>query len=204
MKGLIIYDFDGVLVNSGHAVLKYYDAVFEQFNLPLIDWHDKEMRAKAFSMSHRQLMSMYADGALLEKMCEFTPPFTMEQMLQVTPLMDEVEIVIPKLAEDYHLTVFTNRATPVEPYLKHYNINNYFSYIVTSADVSEAKPSPEGVHKILNYFGLNNAMYIGDSETDYLAAKSAGVNFLAYKAVLHDAIVIQNHSEIFDYLRNDF
>ncbi len=101
MKDVIIYDFDGVLVNSGFAVLKYYDVIFEHFNLPKLDWHNAEVRKQAFAMSHRQLMSQYADGELLEEMCSYTPPFTMEQMLQVTPLEPEVDTVIPALAKNY-------------------------------------------------------------------------------------------------------
>lgn len=200
MKGVIIYDFDGVIVNSGHAVLKYYDVVFERFNLPKLNWHDAEIRRKAFAMSHRQLMSQYAAGELLEEMCSYVPPFTMEQMLQITPLEPEVNTVIPCLSKDYHLAICTNRATSVQPYLEHFGLDKDFSFFITASDVTEAKPSPEGVFKILEHFGTKNALYVGDSETDYLAARDSGSRFLAYGMELRDATVIYRHSEIFDHL----
>jgi phosphoglycolate phosphatase len=50
-------------------------------------------------------------------------------------------------------------------------------------DVERPKPHPDPLIKILEYFGIepNNALYVGDSNLDEIAAKAAGVPFVAYQ-----------------------
>lgn len=49
--------------------------------------------------------------------------------------------------------------------------------IITFEDVKKTKPSPEGIYKIANQFGLSNftrIMYVGDDKKDVVAAYQAG------------------------------
>ncbi|MDR2884044.1 MAG: HAD family hydrolase [Deferribacteraceae bacterium] len=202
-KKLIIYDFDGVLVDSRGAVVHYYSAVFRHFNIPQLDWKDPVVLKDVFGMSHRQLLGQYAEGDTLEEMCHYVPPHDMAEMLAVTPLENGVAEAIPQLAKDYHLAICTNRGESVDKYLEHYNIKQYFSYVITSLDVQEPKPAPEGVLKILAHFNLTptDALYIGDSDVDYLAATAAGVELLAFGASLSGSPFMTDHMEIFNYLK---
>jgi phosphoglycolate phosphatase-like HAD superfamily hydrolase len=43
-------------------------------------------------------------------------------------------------------------------------------------------------------------LFLGDSNTDYYAAKSANVPFLAFGSDLFESRRIDHHMEIFDYL----
>ncbi|MDR0455049.1 MAG: HAD family hydrolase [Deferribacteraceae bacterium] len=199
-KGLIIYDFDGVLVNSQNAIKFYYAAIFRHFGLPELDWDNPYVSGQVFAMTHRQLLSQYADGELLEKMYNYLPPFTIQDMLDATPLETGVAETIPELSADYILAICTNRGESVDSYLRHYNLYGHFSYTITSNDVRNPKPSPEGILKILSYFGADNALFVGDSETDYLAAKDAGINFIAFKSTLFDSQIITDHCDIKQFL----
>lgn len=202
MTKIIIYDFDGVLVNSRQAVYKYYDAVFKHFNLPCVDWASSELGKKAFGMTHVQLLSLYAEGEELRQMCEYVPHFTFEEMIDATPPEKGALEMIPELSDKYSLAICTNRGMSVSDYLEHYEIDNCFPCIITAADVSEAKPSPEGVNKILSFYGVkpHEALYLGDSEVDWFAAKDAGVRFLAFGESLHGSDVINDHRDIYKYL----
>jgi HAD superfamily hydrolase (TIGR01549 family) len=197
-KKVIIYDFDGVLVNSREVIIFYYEAVFNRFNLP----PHPAVNSKIFSMTHRQLMSHYAKGNLLEEMCSYVPPYTMQEMLDATPLEAGAAEVIPILSKDYHLAICTNRGQSVNAYLEHHNLEKHFSYIITSVDVNHPKPDPEGVLKILAYFNAKpeKTLYIGDNDADYYAATGAGVRFIAFNANLFESPVITNHKSIFDHL----
>lgn len=61
--------------------------------------------------------------------------------------------------------------------LTEFNIKNYFDIIVTGNDVTNHKPSGEGINKILNYFGLSaeNVLMVGDAVADIKASHEAGV-----------------------------
>ncbi len=199
-KGLIIYDFDGVLVDSRHAVQFYYAAVFRHFGIPELDWNDPFVTSQVFGMTHRQLMAQYAAGELLEDMCRYSPPFTTQEMLDATPLEAGAAEAIPELSAGYHLAICTNRGESVDMYLRHHNLHSHFSYVVTSKDVLQPKPDPEGVRKILSYFSVSSALYIGDSEADYFAARDAGVNFVSFRSSLFDSPIITDHREIKRFL----
>ena len=46
-------------------------------------------------------------------------------------------------------------------------------------DVTNIKPHPEGLHKILGKRDPSTALYLGDNIDDALAARDAGVPFMA-------------------------
>jgi len=55
--------------------------------------------------------------------------------------------------------------------------------IVSALDVTNPKPHPESIQKVIQTFGVKpeEVLYIGDSEVDRKAARGAGVVFVAYK-----------------------
>ncbi|MDP2207466.1 MAG: HAD-IA family hydrolase [Bacteroidota bacterium] len=61
--------------------------------------------------------------------------------------------------------------------LSEFGIKKYFDIIVTGNDVTNHKPSGEGITKILNYFGLSveNVLMVGDAVADIIASREAGV-----------------------------
>lgn len=65
--------------------------------------------------------------------------------------------------------------------LTEFNIKKYFDIIVTGNDVTNHKPSGEGLKKILNYFGLSaeNVLMVGDAVADIIASREAGVPIAA-------------------------
>ena len=199
---LIIYDFDGVIVDSRQAVYRYYDAIFEHFGLPLIDWHNSELGRMAYGMTHVQLMSRYASGQKLEDMLNFVPSFTQAQLIDMSPLEKGVLETVPEFAQTRHLAICTNRGASVNDYLAHYDIESYFPYIVTAKDVTQAKPSPEGVEKIMAHYGAapEETLFIGDSDADYHAATNAGAKFIAYRNELFGSPLINDHREVVKYL----
>ncbi len=79
------------------------------------------------------------------------------------------------------LAIHTNKAR--EQALKalaQFGLEGLFDAVVAGGD-AEQKPSPEGIESILASTGINreNAVYLGDSRFDQLAAGNAGVKFIA-------------------------
>lgn len=63
--------------------------------------------------------------------------------------------------------------------LKYFGIN--VDSLVAYHDVQNHKPSPDGIQLVLNRFQINpdEAVYLGDSEVDQIAAKAAGVEYFS-------------------------
>lgn len=54
-----------------------------------------------------------------------------------------------------------------------------FDLLVAHDDVSVSKPDPEGIYKSMKHFGVTDkkdVLFVGDTVTDYLTAKNAGVD----------------------------
>lgn len=78
-------------------------------------------------------------------------------------------------------------------------IKNLFDVIITSDIVSNPKPDPESLLKIINDFSLekNETVYIGDSDLDSIASKRANIKF-AYASYEN-----KNSTEEYDYILNN-
>lgn len=76
--------------------------------------------------------------------------------------------------------VSSNQHATVEYILDHYDLREQFETFYgrrpTVADVRRKKPDPHFVERALADIGTDNAVYVGDSETDVEAAHAAGVD----------------------------
>jgi len=67
--------------------------------------------------------------------------------------------------------------------LRHFEIDRFFAPVISAGSLKRPKPDPEGVHRILDAWGLplDRVAYIGDSALDERSAAAAGVPFWSYK-----------------------
>jgi HAD superfamily hydrolase (TIGR01509 family) len=109
---------------------------------------------------------------------------------------------LDRLKKSVSLAVCTNRATSMEMIIEDFGLSGYFSCVMTAAQVKNPKPHPESLLKVLDHYGIEpgEALFVGDGEVDMLAARDAGVPFIAYKSPLPALARIQQHTEIFRYL----
>jgi len=88
------------------------------------------------------------------------------------------EIIQHLKSKNYSIGIFTGKGRETSLItLKKLGVEQYFDLIITGDDVQNHKPSPEGILKFVNHFRLNpeRVLMIGDSVSDVIAAKEAGV-----------------------------
>jgi phosphoglycolate phosphatase len=79
--------------------------------------------------------------------------------------------------------VWTNNARAISlAALERCGLLPLFDLVVTRDDMAALKPDPDGWRVISSHFGLREAIVIGDSWVDGVAAAAAGVPFIAYRA----------------------
>jgi phosphoglycolate phosphatase-like HAD superfamily hydrolase len=77
------------------------------------------------------------------------------------------------------LNLFTGRTRQEFSFtFQNWPATKHFQTVVTMDDAKK-KPDPEGLHKILGGRDPNSALYLGDNIDDALAARDAGVPFIA-------------------------
>lgn len=202
---LVIYDCDGVIVNSDAAIFRYFSWLCEKVNIEPLDFSDNDFKRKVLALTEDEILRIIAKGDdavynSLKKVSD-TVPYndSFDHIYLEDSLIDGLEYLKSK---NIICAVDTNRGGSLTYLLKHFNIFEYFSYTVTSRDVEHPKPSPEGVYKICKHFNIHpsEAIFIGDSFTDYEAAKAAGAFFISFKNESFDCPIMYDHKEISKYI----
>ena len=123
---------------------------------------DLEAAAWAIALDHEQRA---VDGAWLEP--------------------GALEAVLGARAAGCGVALWTNNARSVtDVALGRFGLHVHFDLIVTRDEMGALKPSPDGWAVIARHFGIpeTEAVVVGDSWVDGLAATKAGVPFIAYRA----------------------
>ena len=75
--------------------------------------------------------------------------------------------------------VTSKRRYPSEYTISLMKLEGVFDLLIAHDDVNMPKPNPEGIFKAMNFFGINSkkeVLFVGDTVTDYLTARNAGVD----------------------------
>ena len=102
------------------------------------------------------------------------------KFMQIEPgLVPLLEILRPR----FKTAVATNRTDTMARVLADNHLEHLFDLVVCALDVQFPKPHPEALVKVVDHFSVSadEVVYVGDSQVDEMAAKAAGVAFVAYR-----------------------
>ncbi|MGE4536427.1 MAG: HAD family hydrolase [Desulfovibrio sp.] len=178
----VIFDCDGVLVDSRDANRMYYNLIREGVGM------------LSLTPEEEDYVHMHS---VKECLTHIIPADRMEEALEVQRNLDYAEDIFPFIyLEDglvelletlarrkVHMAVHTNRTNTVEILLRHFEIDQYFAPVISAGRLKRPKPDPEGVFTILDAWKLpaESVAYIGDSALDERSARAAAVPFWSYK-----------------------
>jgi len=179
-KKLIIFDMDGTLVNSSLTIANAINYVrknlgFEAMDAEHILRHVNEpdinparffYHAPVFDKDHERWFSEYYTKNHEKELVLYEGIYAMLQKLQ---------------AKGALLAVATNayRGSTLES-LGHLEVLEIFDALGCYDDVSEGKPSPAMLHKVLEELEMRveESIFIGDGPRDEMAAKNCGMDYV--------------------------
>lgn len=84
------------------------------------------------------------------------------------------------LKRGYRLGLATNRSATIPAIIDFLGLTGVFDSVASARDHVRPKPAPDIVQLCLSRVGINpeRAVYVGDSETDRVAAEAAGTHFI--------------------------
>jgi phosphoglycolate phosphatase len=200
---LVIYDCDGVLLDTLESNYIFYNSVMEYLGRTPLDRTDLKAQRVLHTYSFHNVMEyFFAGDERRDEAWAFAKTIHYQDLAPFMRMEEGLIETLDRLKLSVSLAVCTNRATSMEMIIEDFGLSGYFSCVMTASQVSNPKPHPEPLLKVLDHYGIQpeEALFIGDGEVDMLSARGAGVPFVAYKSNLPALARIEHHLEILRHL----
>ncbi len=207
LKGIkfFIFDCDGVLFDSKRANLEYYNRICTAAGRPPISQNEFfYVHMHTAEESLRYLFRDYPE--LLPYAFDITKHISYGQFMRYMKFDPVLPMVLGELKRiGIRMAISTNRSTTMPLIMKIFRLDKWFDYTCSALDVEKPKPHPEGVKKILRYFGAHprECIYIGDSLIDQRVAERTFIPFVAYRnKALHAMFHVKHFLELLRLARS--
>lgn len=179
----VLFDIDGVLLDSFAANLKFFQDLIVKAGYPA---PTRETYREAFHLPFVDAIRFLVKSGSeteLQRILEMGKKRDVPYDLALLRLPDDVEKVLKTLSQKYRLGIVTSRrrATTFEaPQLVKFK--KYFETSVSYEDTERHKPFPDPLllaAKILE-IRPDACVYVGDAKSDVEAARAAGMKGLLY------------------------
>jgi len=185
----IVFDLDGVLVDSITAWIEAYKKTCKKFGLDLTRLEKPNMTMWA---TDRELIDRLLPRDLENredkiKQMERYLYITMERFVTssyIKPQKGARELLEALRQRNKKLAIVTNNDRRlVNKILRQFELSKFFDVTVTKDDVKMAKPHPDPILKAAKKLSCkpNAILYVGDSEVDMIAGKAAGAITAMFK-----------------------
>ncbi len=184
---VIIFDMDGVLIDSEPAYLEMNLKFFTEFGIEMDDENYKAL----VGMPSLQMWTMLKEKYNLHDDVEDIIQVERKRMYDILnsqlipgPMKGVIGLLNRLRSEDHRLGVASSSAgSNIELVLNRLNLSEYFEYIISGEEVVNGKPSPDIFLKVAAYFNqpVNKCFVLEDSTNGVTAAKSAGMYCLGFK-----------------------
>ena len=218
MLKAVIFDMDGVIVNSEPLHRKAYFDMFEEFNLNVSNRLYESFTGKSTSAICKELceifdLSISHEKLMLSKRKHFKTIFDNDPEFQ---MIDGVLSLIKNYFYNNLTLILASSAsmTNINRIFKKFDLDKFFKAKISGADLKESKPNPEIFIKAAKLSGFNKSecIVIEDSTNGVIASKSAGIYCIGFnspnsKNQNYDKadLVVSNFNEIrFNYLNKNF
>lgn len=177
----IIFDCDGVLLNSRLANVSFYNHLRSKAGLPQLSHAEEEyVHMSTYDQALNYILQGSDRSMISNYLDEMESNFDYYNLLKVEdgllPMLDWLA------GRSFRLGICTNRLSPLDVFLARFGLNGYFNPMQTASN-STPKPNPDGLFKAVDAWGVRpgEVAYIGDSKVDEQAAEAAGMPFWAFK-----------------------
>jgi len=175
---LVVFDLDGTLVDSEQDLALSVNAMRQDMGLnPLPLDSIASYIGHGVTVLVRRALGELATAENMEKGLAFFLNYYQEHMLDHTAPYPGVVEALDKL-RTHKLAVLTNKPVGFSrEMLTRLGLAPYFTFVYGGNSFSQKKPDPIGVHRMMEdlEFRPVETLMVGDSDTDVLTGRNAGV-----------------------------
>ena len=185
----LVFDIDGVLIDSFDANLKFFQDLLSKagYKPPT-----KKEYSPIFHLSMLDVVRICtksADEKEIKRIWEMGRSRKVKYPIFLLKTTKDLEKTIIELSGKYLLGIVTNRVKegiykiPVLSRLK-----KYFQITVAYQDTKNHKPHPDPLLLACKKLGVNpdEAVYVGDAQSDIIAGKAAGMKVIFFSQVINN------------------
>ncbi len=206
MKKGIIFDMDGTLWDSAENVAKSWNEAIAAsgFSERVLSAGDiKSVMGKTMDMIAKLLfpeLSEIQRVLLLESCCRKENDYLKRNGGK---LYEGVEEVFLRLGEKYHVSIVSNcQGGYIEAFLDYYHLGDLVDDFECYGKTLQQKA--DNIKLVVERNGLQEAIYVGDIQSDYDSSMEAGVGFIhaayGFGTIAEDVAAINNLKELPDLL----
>lgn len=213
MYKAIIFDFDFTLADATHGIV---ESVNYAMNLLNLERRSEQEIRKTVGMTLKDTFKTLTGISSDDLASRFTILFKEKADLIMTEntvlFPDTIDVLCQLKARNCKTGIVTSKFHyRIDEILKRNEIAYLIDAVIGFEDVETAKPSPEGLIKIIDFLAVDkaDALYVGDSLIDANTAINASVDFAAVTtgttsaydfSLLPHSIIADSLSGLFNYI----
>jgi len=177
---VLAFDCDGVMFDTRKANQAYYNDILHHFGRPPMT-PDQFFFAQMHTVDE-SLESLFPDPDDLQAAHALRRRTGYGPYLQYMEIEPDLKPLLNKYRSLLKFAVATNRTDTMNRVLAINGLESYFDLVVTAQNVPRPKPYPDQLLRVMDFFQVSaeEVLFVGDSELDEKAAKSAGVRLVAF------------------------
>jgi phosphoglycolate phosphatase len=176
----VLFDVDGVLIDTLEGNRKTFNRVFEKFGRKPMNTGEYK---NFYFVPAKNIYAHFfpeKNEKEIDEMVEYGVSIAPE-FFKYDKTYPHVVETLENLKKRSKLGIVTSRVTPL--ILEFFRIIKYFDTIICLPDVKNHKPHPEPILLALKRLKVRpeEAVYVGDALSDFQAGKAAGVKVIIYR-----------------------
>ncbi|WP_455645926.1 HAD family hydrolase [Methanosphaera sp.] len=181
MKKICIFDFDGTLYNTMPDVAKRLDKTLKQEGFPQLTYTEYEQAVGGdINQIMDKILKNNSTPETIEKLKKTYEHLAKTMPDEASRPYPEIQELLEKIQEkNIKIAINSNRHTEdIKKYTQKYLENITFTDIKGYNPKTPSKPDPTDLLNIIEKHEIQkeDAIYIGDTQTDIKTAKNAGID----------------------------
>lgn len=196
---LIIFDWDGTLVDSTGRIVDSMQQAAKAVGLPAIsDLAVKHIIGLGLPEAIRTLWPSISEDALKELALQYAHFFVTESKVEMSLYNGARDLLKELMLRGFVLAVATGKSRRgLDRMMRDMKLGHLFA-ITRCADETRSKPNPLMLHEILESMSITpqEALMVGDTSFDLDMANAANINAVAMTHGAHDIPRLTNSNPI--------
>lgn len=200
----VIFDLDGVIIESEFVHFQSYQEAFKAFGYTLThEQYQTKMRSRGRSYGLKAVLSDVKETVRQSIGQKKDELFRKKMSEQPVIYKDAMELINHLIVKDKQMAIATGSANGGY-ILEQLKMNDFFNVIMTGKDVVKNKPDPEIFLRCIEELKVSSdqAVVIEDSEVGVKAALTAGLDVIYVHRDVEDIVNPTIHNNKITHVRN--